>query len=228
MVAITYPDHMRSASGLFAIAIGLGAGCATSSMSSAAMPMSPPPRPLQLESIATPRTPQDAGRIIGEVGERLRVDDRAGVIARVVAMLRSDFLTDHGRANLYWLLADASVGFDDDLQSDALGGYLVAATLLPPDPDVATRVRKARGALLALKVQRQALGLTPAQAIRVPSHTDADLVVAALSCGNDGGRYVERRLPGTFRGDALEPRRLLCSENGDELTLWFRVDSDGM
>jgi hypothetical protein len=180
---------------------------------------------MKLEEVATPRTPQDAGQIIGEIGEHLRRDDRAGVIARVVAMLRSDFLTDHGRANLYWLLAEASIGVDDDRRRDALGGYLVAASVIPPDPDVVTRMRQARGALLALKVQQQALGLTPAQAILVPSHTDADLVVAALSCGNDGGRYVERRLPGTFRSDALEPRRLLCSENGDELTLWFRVEA---
>jgi len=216
---------MRRASVFLGIAISFAGGCATSSPTATPAPVSPSSS-VQLESVPTPRTPQDAGRIIAEIGERLRVDDRAGVIARVVAMLRSDFLTDHGRANLYWLLAEASVGVDDDLRRDALGGYLVAATLVPPDPDVVTRGRKARSALLALKVQQQALGLTPAQAILVPSHTDADLVVAALSCGNDGGRYVERRLPGTFRGEALEPRRLLCSENGDELTLWFRVESD--
>jgi hypothetical protein len=218
---------MRRVLGHLAIVIGLSTGCATSSSPPAApMASSSSSTPVQLEAVATPRTPQDAGQLIGEIGESLRRDDRAGVIARVVAMLRSDFLTDHGRANLYWLLAEASVGVDDDRRRDALGGYLVAASLIPPDPDVVTRMRKARGALLAMKVQHQALGLTPAQAILVPSHTDADLVVAALSCGSDGGRYVERRLPGTFRGEALEPRRLLCSENCDELTLWFRVETD--
>lgn len=213
---------MRLVWGLAAIVIGQSMGCATPSASTSPSPSMSAPTPL--EAVATPRTPQEAGVLIGAIGEHLRRDDRAGVIARVVAMLRSDFLTDHGRANLYWLLAEASVGVDDDRRRDALGGYLVAASLIPPDPDVVTRMRKARGALLAMKVQQQALGLTPAHAIRVPSHTDADLVVAALSCGHDGGRYVERRLPGTFRGEALEPRRLLCSENGDELTLWFRVE----
>jgi hypothetical protein len=181
--------------------------------------------PAAIVELATPGTPAEAGVLIGEVGERLRRDDRPAAIARLTAVLRSDFLTDHGRAGLYWLLAQASDGVDDDRRRDALGGYLVAASLLPPDPELVSRTRKARGALLAMKVEQQALGRTPTQAILVPTHTDADIVVAALSCGQAGdGRYVERRLPGTFRGEALEPRRLLCSENGDELTLWFRVE----
>lgn len=221
---------MPRLTGLLAIAATTLA-CATPSTmtppSSFARPMHGRGAAVTVVDIGTPRTPADAGVLIGEVGEHLRRDDRHGAIARLSAVLRSDYLTDHGRAGLYWLLAEASDGVDDARRKDALGGYLVAASVLPPDPEILSRSRTARGALLAMKIQQQALGLSPTRAILVPTHTDADIVVAALSCGHGGdGRYVERRLPGSFRGEALEPRRLLCSENGDELTLWFRVESD--
>lgn len=180
--------------------------------------LAPPP--------ATPRTPASAAVLIADLSARLDDGDRRGAVPLLGALLRSDLLTDQGRANFYWLLADTAAGIDDDVRQDALGGFIVAASVVPEDAETRRRLRQARGALLAIKIKQQALGASPQQAIVVPSTTDADIVVAALECGKAGdGRYVERRLPGALRGDDPAPRRLLCTENGDVLTLWFRVES---
>jgi len=175
---------------------------------------------------ATPRNPAGAAVLIADLSARLDEGDRRGAVPLLVALLHSDLLTDQGRANFYWLLADTAAGIDDDVRQDALGGFIVAASVLPEDLETRRRLRQARGALLAIKIKQQALGASPQQAIVVPSTTDADIVVAALDCGKAGdGRYVERRLPGALRGDDPTPRRLLCTENGDVLTLWFRVEA---
>jgi hypothetical protein len=175
---------------------------------------------------ATPRTPASAAVLIADLSARLDDGDRRGAVPLLGALLHSDLLTDQGRANFYWLLADTAAGIDDDVRQDALGGFIVAASVVPEDAETRRRLRQARGALLAIKIKQQALGASPQQAIVVPSTTDADIVVAALECGKAGdGRYVERRLPGALRGDDPAPRRLLCTENGDVLTLWFRVES---
>jgi hypothetical protein len=158
----------------------------------------------------------------------LQRGDKAGAIPRLQALLGSDYLSERGRANLYWLLADAADGLDDERRRDALGGYLVAASILPVDAELRDRMGRARAWLLADDVHARALGTSPATAIDVDSVREADVVVAALHCGHRGGRYVVR--PAQPRagavsdpGDSLAARRLLCTETGDELVLWFRL-----
>jgi len=164
--------------------------------------------------------------LINEASARVDAGDRAGALPLLRAIVRSELLTDHGRASLYWLLAEAAQGVDRDVRKDALGGYVVAASVIDDDdPERHRRMQQARAALLALRVQEQALGTSPHAPIVVSSDSDADSVVAALDCGKAGaGRYVERRLPQALRGGDPSPRRLLCTENGDELTLWFSVE----
>ncbi len=182
-----------------------------------------------VDVVDRPRSPAAASLLLAEASDALRTGDAGRAIVRLQALLRSDFLSDHGRANLYWLLAEAAEGSDggrfDDVRQDALGGFLVAASVIERDMDTQQKMRRAHSALLAMRVAERNLGSSPEHPVVVGSHTDADLVVRALACGKDGdGRYVERRLPGSLRGHDVEPRVLLCSENGDERTLWIRVE----
>jgi hypothetical protein len=209
-------------------------GCASASVGTvidddAVRAVSVPAQPRVVELVDRPRSPAAASMLLAEASDALRRGDAGPAIVRIQALLRSDFLSDQGRANLYWLLAEAADNADGfvDVRQDALGGFLVAASVMDRDLDTVQKMRRAHSALMAIRVARRNLGSSPELAIVVASHTDADLVVRALPCGKDGeGRYVERRLPTSLRGNDVEPRRLLCSENGDERTLWFRVESD--
>lgn len=174
--------------------------------------------------VETPRTPEGANELFGDLERRRQRGDRAGVVVCARALLRTDFLSDNGRANLYWLMAEASRDLDAETHIDALGAFLVAAAGLPKDPALVSRLTQARAALLVAKIQARALGRVPAEPIVVPHHADAARVIAALPCGRSGGRYVERRLPGAFRTETVEALTLLCSETGEALTLWFRFE----
>ncbi len=191
-------------------------GCATSSTTIAP----------HAETVDVPRDAVEAALLIRQASARVDAGDRASALPMLRALLRSDLLTDHGRASLYWLMATAAKDIDNDARTDALGGFLVAQSVVDDDPELALRAHEARAALLALRIEQQALGSSPARAIVVSDHAEVPTVVRALSCG-ERGHYIDRRLPHllTSGGDAI-PRRLLCSENGDERTLWFRVDVD--
>jgi hypothetical protein len=175
-------------------------------------------------TIARPETPAEAGVLVGEAMAALQRGEKRAAVPRLQALLRSEFLSERGRANLYWLLAEAAAGVDDDLRREALGGYLVAASILPADADVLERRHRARAALLVEHVTTDARGRSPEQAIDVDDLREADVVVAALPCGQRGaGRYVARAALPPRSDDGLSMRRLLCTETGDELVLWFRV-----
>jgi hypothetical protein len=183
-----------------------------------------PPTALVPAHVARPATPAEAGVLVGEAMRLLQRGQPAAALPRLQALLGSDFLSDRGRANLYWLLADAAGGVDDAVHRDALGGYLVAASILAPDAEVRDRMGRARAGLLADKVHAFALGTTPERAIDVDNLGEADVVVAALQCGRRGsGRYVARRATADDGNGGLAVRRLLCTETGDELVLFFRV-----
>jgi hypothetical protein len=175
--------------------------------------------------IDTPRTPDGANELLADLDERRRRGDRAGVVACARALLRTDFLSDHGRANLYWLMAEASRELDAETHIDALSAFLVAAAALPKDAALVARLTQARAGLSVAKIQARALGRSATEPIVVMSHADAARVIAALPCGKSGGRYVERRLPGAFRTETLEALTVLCSETGEPLTLWFRFEA---
>ena len=211
-------------SSVVAVVAAIG-GCATTApvTTSTVADELAPPRALEIER---PQSPQEAGAMLALATTYLEQGRRAEALPLLVALRGTDYLTARGQANLYWLIGEAAVGVDEDLRLDALGGFVVASGLLPDDPDQRERRRHARAALLAQKVRHHDRGRSADDAIVVLSTREADVVVAALGCGTGGdGRYVERRLPGTLRDDELpRARRLLCTENGDELTLWFRLE----
>lgn len=141
------------------------------------------------------------------------------------AILGSDHLSDRGRANIYWLAADAHhLAEHDGEYIDALGGFLVAADLLPIDEDLRVRQVEARATLLARKVKRDPLlGKSPRAAIRVEDPRDAAGVAVVLGCveqavsthGIRGEEQSEER--------RLEERRLLCEGDRESVVLWFDV-----
>ena len=167
-------------------------------------------------SIPTPQTPDQAGALIAEAVELLQKQDNAAAMQRLEAVLRCDFLSERGRANLYWLLAGAARGRGDDRRRDALSGYLVAASILPPDAFVQEKMARARAMLLADQVQAGlGVGASPHQAISIDSIGEADALIAHLGCGlRRQAPYVTRdvREPQRTRTeprDGLQTRRLL-------------------
>lgn len=195
--------------------------------------LSGPQRPVDFDAsgpisdiVPKPQSPAEAGALIAEAVELLQRREGKQALPRFEALLRCDFLTERGRANLYWLSAEAARGVDDGKRRDALAGYLVAASILPPDSELKDKVGRARAMLLADQVQLRGLGDSPERAIVVDSAGDADTLVAQLGCGARGqSPYVVRHGLVTASDDdeGLAARRLLCTENGDELVLWFRV-----
>ncbi|HEY1098250.1 MAG TPA: hypothetical protein VGF99_04955 [Myxococcota bacterium] len=177
--------------------------------------------------VRRPESPGEAGAMLELAAAYITEHRPKDALPFLLAMRGSDYLTDRGHANLYWMIATAADGLDDDLRLDALGGFVVASSNLPADFEQLDRRRRARATLLAHRVSHSHLGTTPDTPIVVPTQKEADIVVASLNCGRAGdGHYVERRLPSALRGEQEEadPRRLLCTENGDELTLWFAVE----
>jgi hypothetical protein len=208
-----------------------GFGCASAPVTTAGLraPIDFDAGPPAAQVITKPQTPAQAGLLIAEAIDLLQKHDNAAAVPRLDALLRCDFLSERGRANLYWLLAEAARGVDDGRRRDALAGYLVAASILPPDLELREKVARARAMLLAGKVQSgEGVGASPERAIVVDSLGEADTLVAHLGCGVRGqAPYISRRVPPLARedddDDGLAARRLLCTENGDELVLWFRV-----
>lgn len=180
-------------------------------------------RPPPLD-IRRPQSSQEAGAMLALAAAYLDQGRRTEALPLLVALRGTDFLTERGQANLYWMIATAAEGIDPALRIDALGGYLVASSITD-DLDQRARRQHAKAQLLANHVKQHRLGTTENAAIDVQSKGEADIVVASLVCGRDGdGHYVERSVPDVLRtDDAPRPRRLLCTENGDELLLWFRV-----
>jgi hypothetical protein len=218
---------------LFLFPLVAAGACSTTSSTSAAraLPLdfdAAPPVAVAAAPLPRPQTPGEAGLLIAEAVELLQRHDGRAALPRFEALLRCDFLTERGRANLYWLAAEAARGVDDDKRRDALAGYLVAASVVPSDPELRDKVGRARAMLLADKVQSDGLGESPERAIVVDNAGEADSLVAQLGCGARGmSPYVERHglvTAGASDDDGPAPRRLLCTENGDELVLWFRID----
>jgi len=181
----------------------------------------------QPATVAKPQTPAEAASLVAEAVDLLQRHE-PGALPRFEALLRCDFLTERGRANLYWLAAEAARGVDDARHRDHLAGYLVAVSVVPADFKSQEKTRKARALLLVDKVQSSQLGDSPSRAIVVGDSGEADLVVSQLGCGARGeSPYIERHglvtTGSTRQQDAPSPRRLLCTENGDELVLWFQI-----
>lgn len=180
-----------------------------------APPGSPARSPARLPP---PEDARDAQTYLSGALAALRANQPAHAALFLDAILKSDHLSDRGRANVYWLAADAHrQAGHDSAHADALGGFLVAAEVLPDDEDLRRREVEARAALVARRLKLDpSLGKSPLDAIRVEDARDVTGVAAELGCVEDGGAThgKEDRL--------LEERRLICREAG-RVVLWFDV-----
>lgn len=187
----------------------------------------PTPRTLAAATLAPQRLPApdttaEAQAYLSGAIAALRANQPQHASTFIDAILRSDHLTERGRANVYWLSAEAHrlAGNDDGLV-EALGGFLVSAAVLEPDEDMRLREVEARAAIVARKVEGDpALGKTPTEAIAVEDAREPSGIVAELGCGAQGdSRYVEEKV--SSHGEVLEERRLICTGTGEQLVLWF-------
>lgn len=181
------------------------------------------------EPLPPPRTPAEAQIFLSASIAALRAGEGAHAALFLNAILRSDHLTDRGRANLYWLLVDAhrarlarqGATQADQPLVDALGGFLVAADVLDPDPDLAPRQSEARAVLTASRLRLYPdLGQSPDEPITVEDTGDPAGVIAELRCGPRAERYYERQVSSV---GGLESRELVCAGDGTLRTLWFDV-----
>jgi hypothetical protein len=144
------------------LAIGLTPGCATNGFGAA---IDQPVLALDaaergeagIERLPTPETAQEAQFYMKGAIAALRAGAPDHSALFLQAILRSDHLTDRGRANVYWLLAEASrLGEQDKQLVDALGGFLIAASVVPEDADIQLRTEEAR---MSLSAARERLAL---------------------------------------------------------------------
>ena len=165
-----------------------------------------------LARLPSPETSIEAQAYLTGAIAALRASQPKHASVFIDAILRSDHLTDRGRANVYWLGAEAHrLSGNEQGLVDSLGGFLVAAAVLPPEDDMRVREVEARAALVARRLQSDpALGKTPGDAIPVEDARDAPGIVAELGCVEDS----------KLAHDALEERRVIC-RSGAPLVLWF-------
>ena len=208
------------------VAVLASVGCATASQPVIA---TAPTVEVTTEPLPPPRTPAEAQMFLSASIAALRADQGGHAALFLDAILRSDHLTDRGRANLYWLLADAhrarlaaeGATHVDAALVDALGGFLIAADVLEPDADLSARQVEARAVLVATRLRVDpVLGMSPESPIAVEDVRDPAGVIAELRCGPRAERYYERQVSNR---DGLESRELVCSGDGTLRTLWFDV-----
>lgn len=183
--------------------------------------------------VDTPRRYTDAELVLERGFTALERGDDAVGLGYLRAVLRSDFLTPRGRAQVYWSAAGAARRIGDrDGERSHLEGFLLVRETLPDDDhardaDLAIQASIARGVLLAHQVEERGLGRAPSSALVVEDEGDTRATIAALSCGEDGRdalAFVDEAL--VERGENILLRRgVVCTSGGDRFHLWFDVSS---
>jgi hypothetical protein len=211
---------LRSALLLAVVALAM-VGCATTSSATTASTDE------LLDKLPTPQTSAEARAYFAGSLAAMRADQPGRAVQFLEAILRSDHLTERGRADVYWLIVEAHrLDRNEVALADALGGFLVAAEVVPPDEDIRQREVEARATLLAKKVKTRALfGKSPDAAIPIEDVREAPSIVAELGCGKDGAAsWVEDKVSTVPADDRrLEERSLICSDGNESLELWFDV-----
>lgn len=173
-----------------------------------------------------PRSQADAQERLDQAFSLIHQGDTPLARAAFASVLASDFLTEKGRANLYWVLAGLCHDQEDRSgEAEALGAFLVASDLLTDREEVQPRRLLARAMLAALRVQNSAsLGRSPTTAIVVEDLREPATIIASMTCGDAGeSHFLDVAIESTHRkaGPRLVHRRARCDADGVELDLWF-------
>lgn len=143
------------------------------------------------------------------------------------AVLATDYLSDRGRANLYWMRAESfAVLGDDDGRRDALLGFLVTSELSAADDETEARRLLARSVLTAMRVNEDpAFGRSPEDPIAVEDLREPASIMSSLSCGpRRDAHYVDVAIRSVRKEESsLVQRRAQCEGDGAVLELWFDV-----
>lgn len=207
----------------------LGLGCAHSPSAKAPAPFAPAEaeeKPVAaLPFVPRPQDQSTARHLLESAFEAAAEDDNARAAALFHAVLSSDFLTDKGRANIYWVTAGVHRRLgDSEGEADALGAFLLAAGLVGDDPTLETRRLLARSLLAARRVRTHPhIGRSPEAAIPVEDAREPASIIGSLSCGPSGkGRYIDVAIERVESDDgSLVHRRAKCGPTGGTLELWF-------
>jgi hypothetical protein len=179
------------------------------------------------QRLPAPENAVEAQMLLAAAVAALEEDEPRKAARLLDALARSDNLTERGRANVYWLMAEATGQAGDDAALiDALGGFLVAAQVTEGDAIMDDRRAQARAALISAKMRMTpALGTSPALAIPVEDAMVATTVVQRLGCGPRRDMpYVQQRTAETTQAArVLEEHTLTCTDDGRTVTLWFDV-----
>jgi len=179
---------------------------------------------LALPQVPPPQTQPGARLLLERAFQALDEGVFADAAACFHAVLATDFLTERGRANIYWFAAEAHHGLGDRTgEQDALGGFLVAADVVAPqDAELVNRAMRARAALAAMKLAAHPqFGRSPKAPIPVEDAREPASILAILSCGpTSADRYVVDREDGALGGPVV-PQRATCTRDGQTIELWF-------
>lgn len=160
--------------------------------------------------------------------EATEKDRHAEAVSLFGAVLATDYVTDRGRTNLYWMLAESlEVLGDEEERSLALGGFLIASQLLDePGEELLLRRMMARSHLAAMRVEGDpGFGRSARVPISVEDLREPASIMGSLSCGPEGREpFVDVVIRSVKEGDhRLLQRRAECRSSGRVLELWFDV-----
>lgn len=207
--------------------VSIGCAHAPEPVESAPTPVPPAYTASESTAVYRPTSRLEARDMLEAAFESGSAGDHEHAASLFSAVLATDFLTDEGRADLYWMKAEAHRRTADDAaRIEALGSFLLATELFEANQDVETRRLLARSALVAMKVaDDQSFGRSPEMAISVEDVREPASIMASMSCGPSGrGHYVDIAIRSVQRAGAegrLVQRRAECRPSGHTLELWF-------
>jgi hypothetical protein len=179
---------------------------------------------VMVEMLQKPKTKPGAKRMLDRGFFSLKEERYQDAAAAFRAVLATDYLTDRGRMNLYWMTAQSHKELNDRRgEWDALEGFVLAGQAISPDLAGKQRLIWARARLAAMRVQDDTdFGRTPEKAIFVEDINEPAQIMAAMEC--EGGKAQFRALAIRSVNAGMEQlvyRRVACQQ--EELDLWFNI-----
>ena len=179
---------------------------------------------LMVEMLQKPKTKPGAKRMLDRGFFSLKKGKYKDAAAAFRAVLATDYLTDRGRMNLYWMTAQSHKELNDRRgEWDALESFVLAGQAISPDLVGNQRLLWARSRLAAMRVQDDGdFGRSPEKAIFVEDISEPAQIMAAMECDGGKAQYRALAIRSVNAGmDQLIHRRIACEQ--EELDLWFNI-----